>query len=720
MTRLARTLAGLSARRPWLAMLAWLAFTLGVAVGSAAWGPDYADVVGVPGSDSDAAAALLAEAPEGAGSRLVAVAPDALTDTATAAELADLTASVSAVLDVDVVDPVADPTSATTAGAQVSSDGLAVSIPLDVDVDALTEEQQDLALDAITASQDAGWQVAYSGELGRALDSSPERLSEIVGIAAAILVLTVALGSLAAMSVPVIAGLLSVGAGLGLLGLVTHVADIPEIAPTLATMVGLGVGIDYALFQVARLRQALARGADPHEAVLATAASAGAAAAFAGITVALAICALALSGVSFIGWLGYAAAIVVLIVVTASLTFTPALLTVLAPRLRPSERRAAHAGAGTARMARAVVRRPWAIGLAALGGLLLLAVPAASLHLGMSGPGDRAEGSQARTSYDLVSDHFGEGTNATLTVAVQLDDAASGPSDPRLLEIGASLASTEAAAVGTLIPLTGDATVATAQVVPTEGANAESTADLLDDIRAIEAPDGTTIHVGGVTATRIDLADRVTERLPWVMGAVVLVSTLVLMMAFRSLLIPLKAAVLNLISVAASYGVVVAVFQWGWGTSLLGLDGPVAIDSFVPMILFTVLFGLSTDYEVFLVSSMRETWERTGDPREAIVEGMRSSGRVITTAALIMIAVFLAFVANDDPTIKVFGVGLAVSILLDATVIRMVLAPAAMTVMGARAWTLPAWLDRILPSFDAHGSEDEPHPAPLATMEVTR
>lgn len=709
-----RSLARLSSRRPWITLALWATLAVGLTASSTLWGRDYSDVVSVPGSDSATANDLLAGSSEGAGSALLMAAPTALTEPDAATVLQQTLSDVGSALGVTLTNPLDNPAVAAASGS-LSQDGTAVNVAVPVDIATVTSAQEDAAREALHPAIDAGWDAAFSGDLARALDKGPGHQSEVIGIAAAIIVLSIGLGSLAAMAVPVVTGLVAVVSGLGMLGLLSRATSVPEIAPTLATMIGLGVGIDYALFQVTRLRQALASGATVDQAVLVTAASAGTAATFAGTTVAISICALAISGVTYIGWLGYASAIIVAVVVVSTLTFTPAFLTVLGRRLDTSERASARAGARTGRAAEAVTRHPWVSGGAALVLLALLAIPAASLHLGMTGPGDRPVGTEARTSFDLKAAHFGDGSNATLAVVVQLDSPATRADDSRLAALDTAIKASGAASATPLTPGASDPAIASARVTPTGDQNADSTAQLVKDLRAIATPDGTSLHVGGATATRLDLADRVTERLPWLMLTVVTASTLLLVVAFRSLVIPIKAAVLNLVSVAASYGVVVAVFQWGWGAGLIGLDGPVAIDSFVPMILFTVLFGLSTDYEVFLVSSMRETWSTTRDARTAIVHGMRNSGRVIITAAIIMISVFLSFVMQDDPTIKIFGLGLATSILIDATIIRMLLVPAIMSVLEDRAWYLPAWLDRILPHVDLHGGDEASASEPALT-----
>lgn len=723
MSRVVVALARTSARHRWLVLTLWLLVAAGLLAGSRALGDTLTDELSVPGSDSATATALIeraaadAEAPVG-------TTPDAPDDAATSfvlvaadgpvAERADDVAALAERLRavegvVAVTDPLAgDAPGAPGAPGATTGDGRAVQLRVtatdDVDVAALA--------DTVESARADGLEVGVGYPLLRDLEPGlGSRTSEVVGVVAAVVVLLLVLGAALAAAVPIATALLTVAAGLGALHLIGGAVAVPTVVPTLATMIGLGVGIDYALFQVARHQEVLAAAkGDEDRAALAaaTAATAGEAVAFAGVTVAVAISALAVTGVDFVSWLGFGTAVVVVVVLLGSLTFTPALVAAVGPRL-VRRRRPARAGTapdappegradtlerldGTrwARFGAAVARRPWlatGLSLALLG---LLGAPAVTLTLGQSSDADRPVGSERRTTYDLVSEHLGAGANGTLVVAAELDPPAAGAADPRPAAVHAALARTPG--IVTVAPgqLSADGSVVTYRVEPEAGPADVGALDAVEAMRALDPGDGATVHVGGTTAVRMDLSERIAERLPWLILATVAVAALLLMVAFRSVVLPLKAAAMDLVSVVAAYGVVTAVFEWGWGAGLLGLDGPVAIDSYVPMLLFAVLFGLSMDYEVFLLSAIRDHWRETGDTSVAVRRGLASTGRIITAAATIMLAVFGSFVLVDDPVIKVFGVGLAVAVVVDATVVRCVLGPAVMVLAGRWNWWMPA------------------------------
>ncbi|QZN85473.1 MMPL family transporter [Cellulomonas sp. C5510] len=748
-------LARFSARHRRLVLAVWVLLALALLAGSRALGSALDDDLEVPGSDSAVATGIAGTvggsdgAPSGASTSSVLVASgDPITSRA-----ADVSGLAAALREVDGVTEVTDPLAAAADGgrpAGVSPDGRAVTLRVTAE-----DDVDDAALrDAVTAAREAGLDVGVGQPLVRDLEPAADsRVSELVGLAAAVLVLLVALGSAVAMTVPIATALVGVVSGLSALQLLGHAVTIPTVVPTLATMIGLGVGIDYALFQVARHTDSLRAAPDRVEAAAVTAATSGSAVAFAGLTVAVAISALAVTGVDFVSWLGFGTAVVVLVVLLAALTFTPALLATLAPRLvRPRRRwarrrvaaadRAAPAGpaartdgtvpaepatrtdpvalpgsaalpgqAGAddpaaaldatrwAGFARLVTRRPWvsvAVSALVLGAM---ALPAASMTLGQGSDGDRPPGTERRTAYDLTAEHLGAGANATLVVAATLDPAVSDGQDPRVAAVREEVAAVEGVAAVAAPQLAADGSALTLRVTPTTDPTDPATADLVTRLRALD-PDGAEVHVGGQTAVRLDLSDRIAARLPWLVLATVAVAALLLVLAFRSVAVALKAAAMDLVSVAAAYGVVTAVFEWGWGVGLLGLDGPVSVDAYVPMMLFAVLFGLSMDYEVFLLSSVREHWRATGDTTLAVRRGVASTGRVITAAAAIMLAVFVSFVRVDDPTIKVFGVGLAVAVLVDATLVRCVLGPAVMVLMGRWTWWLPRRLDRVLPRVE--------------------
>ena len=730
MSRVVVALARTSARHRWLVLTLWLLVAAGLLAGSRALGDTLSDELSVPGSDSATAMALIeraaadAEAPVGtvqdapddAATSLVLVAADG-----PVAERADDVAALAERLRgvegvVAVTDPLGGDAGTRGAPGAATVDGRAVQLRVtatdDVDAAALAE--------AVESARAEGLEVGVGYPLLRDLEPGlGSRTSEVVGVVAAVVVLLLVLGAALAAAVPIATALLAVAAGLGALHLIGSAVAVPTVVPTLATMIGLGVGIDYALFQVARHQEVLAaaKGGDDRAALAAaTAATAGEAVAFAGVTVAVAISALAVTGVDFVSWLGFGTAVVVVVVLLGSLTFTPALVAAVGPRL-VRRRRTTHAtragaaetasgmsmdgrsdvlerldGTRWARFGAAVVRRPrLAIGLS-LALLGVLGAPAATLTLGQSSDADRPLGSERRTTYDLVSEHLGAGANGTLVVAAELDPPAAGVADPRPAAVLAALAETPG--IVTVAPgqLSADGSVVTYRVEPEAGPADVGALDAVEAMRAVEPGEGVTVHVGGSTAVRMDLSERIAERLPWLILATVAVAAVLLMVAFRSVLLPLKAAAMDLVSVVAAYGVVTAVFEWGWGARLLGLDGPVAIDSYVPMLLFAVLFGLSMDYEVFLLSAIRDHWRETGGTTVAVRRGLASTGRIITAAATIMLAVFGSFVLVDDPVIKVFGVGLAVAVVVDATVVRCVLGPAVMVLAGRWNWWAPRWL----------------------------
>ncbi len=758
-------LARFSARHRRLVLVAWLLIAVGLLAGSRALGSALNDTISVPGSDSAVANGLLARvasptaSADGTSTSAVLVAAnDAITGHA--AQVAGFATALGHVRGiVQVTDPLAAGPAA--AAAAVTPDGQAVTLRVQsrgtVDDAALRQ--------ALSQARAGGLQVGVGNPLLRdAAGPVNSRPSEVIGIVTALVILLVALGSGAATGVPLATALVGVVSGLSLLQLLAHAVSIPTVVPTLATMIGLGVGIDYALFQVARQREALRSSPDRVEAAAVTAATSGAAVAFAGLTVAVAISALAITGVDFISWLGFGTAIVVVVVLLGALTFTPALLAAAGPRIArrgsPARQRAqaglraaaaderasatasgpiggaagddladGERGGGDlvsdkrvgpvidgvvaggalddpearldrtrwAAFARVVTRRPWVSVVGSLLVLGVLAVPAASMTLGQGSDGDRPPGTEQRIGYDLVTQHQGAGANAALQVAVALDPAATGKADPRLAQVAAAVKAVPGVAQVGVPQVAADGTVASLRVTPTTGPADTATADVVAAVRAVAVPQGVQLHVGGATAVRIDLADRVAQRLPWLIGATVAIAALLLVAAFRSVAIALKAALMDLVSVAAAYGVVTAVFEWGWGAHALGLSGPVSIDAYVPMLLFAVLFGLSMDYEVFLLSSIREHWHAGTDTTVAVRRGVASTGWVITAAATIMLAVFASFIRVEDPVIKMFGVGLAVAVLVDATLVRCVLGPAAMVLMGRWNWWLPRWLDRILP-----------------------
>ena len=533
------------------------------------------------------------------------------------------------------------------------------------------------------------------GDLFFAFAEAETGIGEILGLVAAIVILLVAFGSVVAMGLPIGMAVLGLALGIGSLSLIAYLVEIPSWAPVLGSMVGLGVGIDYALFVVTRHREYLARGLAVEESVGRALATAGKAVVFAGGTVVIAILGLAVAGIPFMTAGGIAIAVIVLVMVTASITVLPAFLGVAGPwvnRLglhRPSptpgapSRRWVRWGDHVARHAKAYV-----VAVPLL--LLAAAAPVLAMHVGGADDGALPESRTERRAYDLVADGFGPGANGPLVIAV----ATSG--DPGVVgSLRQAVAADAGIATVSAAEVDAGAGVATLVAYPTSGPQDDATWTTIRRLRSQVLPAALAgsparAHVGGQTATFADAGDRVHRRLPVFVSVVVLLSCLLLTLLFRSLLVPLKAAAMNLLSIGAAYGVLVMVFQWGWGADLIGLESTVPIVSFIPMFMFAILFGLSMDYEVFLLSRIREEYLESGDNAASVVRGIAGTGRVITSAALIMISVFLGFVVSDDPTTKMFGLGLATAIFVDATLVRMVLVPATMTLLGDLNWWLPA------------------------------
>ncbi len=543
-----------------------------------------------------------------------------------------------------------------------------------------------------------------------------------VGLLLGALLLLIAFGSLFGMVIPIVTALFGAVTASGLVYLLASVMDVSSAAPAVTLMISIGVGLDYSLLIVTRYRQFIAEGHEPHDAAGLAMATSGKAALFAGLTVCVALLGLLLVPIPLVQTLGVAAAVGVITMVLAATTLLPALLGFAGARIDRvtiGHRKEESAAAETTfwgRFATRMSARPWlalGVGLAVL---LALAAPFLRIQFGMPGDGSLPTDLSQQQAYSLTQRAFGPGTNGPLVVVVGLREPLPyAEAVERLAPVGAAIGALKPAgavpgvqaAVG---PIPNDLAATSAviyEVVPTTGPDEAATADLVRDLRtrldAATRGTGLEAHVGGATATLIDLTDLVTHYLPYVIGAVVLGAFLLLMVVFRSVLVPLKASIMNLVSIAAAYGVVVMVFQWGWAKGAVGLSETIPIVSFVPLVMFVILFGLSMDYEVFLMSRIREEWDRTADPRRSVVLGVAGTARVITTAALIMMAVFLSFVANADPTVKLIGFGMAVAVLLDSTVVRMVLVPAVMELLGRRAWWFPSWLG-WLPSLDVEGS----------------
>ncbi|MEX0993331.1 MAG: MMPL family transporter [Solirubrobacterales bacterium] len=752
-------LGGFSARRHRLVIAVWVVVAIGLVVAARVAGPKTNDNLSLPGTGSTQATDLLDEKlpqQENGTNPIVLQAHEGTLDDATNSSVVDETAKSlrNAPHVTSAVSPLGDQGS-----AALSKDRTIgyVSVTLDLAPQDLDRDEAEAVIDAADPARDAGMEVAVGGYLGQEVSKPSTHSSEAIGLTAAIVILLFAFGTVTAMALPIATAVLGLLSALSLITLLGHVVEVPSVAPTLATMIGLGVGIDYALFIVTRHKQQLRSGMEIQESVARATATAGGAVVFAGGTVMIALCSLGIAGIPLVTALGYSAAVAVVVAVAAATTLLPALLGALGPRIdslrvklgrtHPDDRQP-H---GWRRWAEGVARRPWLSLVASALILLVLALPARNLHLGQSDLGALSTDTTARQAYDLLSEGFGPGENGPLLFVVKLDPAAkpdskklddidqqlsqlqqqpqteqvtsqeaqlqqeqkqlaSPASDIRLRRLEDDVKDTPGVKLVTPATLDGEGDVAVFTAIATTAPSSRQTEDLVDNLRDDVIPratqgTGLTAYVGGQTAGYIDLADQIGDKLPSMIAIVIGLSFLVLLLAFRSLVVPLKAAVATLLSVAAAYGVVTAVFQDGWGAQLIGLDGAIPIVSFVPLLMFAILFGLSMDYEVFLLSQMQEHYKESGEPRRAVVEGLANTGRVITSAALIMVCVFTSFILNGDPVVKEFGVGLAVAVAIDASIVRCVLVPAAMTLLGRSAWWLPRWMDRALPRISIEGED---------------
>ena len=704
MHRSIRRIGDASARRPWVTIGAWAlaaAIVMGLA-GTA--GGSFADDFVAPGSQSEEAMRLLKERfPEAAGGSAMAVfaAPEGerLERHRTAID-----AAVARIADVEHVATVVDPFTAGT----VSPDGRIgfAEIAFDLPSTELGPEPLAAIADAMEPAREAGVAAELGGDAAFINAETPTSVTEAAGLLAALVVLVVAFGTIVAALVPIALALVAVAAGLGGITLLANAMDVSSAAPTIGAMVGLGVGIDYALFIVARYRENRAAGQDNPTALSNAMGSAGSAILIAGGTVVVAMAALVLTGLGFLASIGLSTSLVVLFAVATALTLLPALLSLLGNRIDAGRllgrRRPVKHAEDTAwwRFAHRVSGRPLPYLAVASALLLALAVPALRMETGFPDAGDEPTGTTHRRAYDLLAEGFGPGFNAPLLVVADLRspgvDAKAIPAlseriaaDPGIAMVGEPRTSHSGDTV----------------VLPTIPTTAPADAETSETLRRVRDLVPANVAVSGLTAMTDDLTEQLADTLPIFIVAILAASFLLLMVVFRSIAVPLKAAVMNLLSIGAAYGIVVAVFQWGWLEDLFNLDHTFVIVSPLPTIFFAVLFGLSMDYEVFLLSRIREEYDATGDNAESVARGMAGTGRVITSAALIMTVVFLSFVANPSPFVKMVGLGLSTAILLDATIVRMVLVPATMALLGRANWWLPRWLDRRLPHVSMEGAE---------------
>ena len=754
------SLARACVRHRWIVIGAWVALLVVISGISNAVGPDYRTDFVLPDSESKEVQELMeANNPERAGfsSQIVIQADQGVEDPQVQERLEALMAFAAEQEGVQVTSPYDSP-------QQISQDGTIAFAQLDV-TDRPFQEVTDLGttIEDFGEEQPAiqGLTVEYGGDIFGEFEL-PE--SEILGIIAAVIILILAFGSVLAMGLPIGTALFGLGIGFALVSLLSYVVTMPDFVTSMVAMIGLGVGIDYALFIVTRFREGLRLGLSVEESVVESMDTSGRAVLFAGITVIISLMGLTVIGLSFVSGMAVAASIGVLMMIIGSLTLLPALLGWVGTRIDNTSRAALIAvgiavvfslvgffagapglylaGLGLAivffalsfaikplrklvphraeqpkerrfwyRWSRLIQHRPWPSLIAAAGLLILLALPLFAIRLGFGDLGNQPESQTVRRAYDLLAEGFGPGYNGPVLITVQGEAATDEAALGQFVETVSQTPN-----VATAFPTPINDNVALVILYPESAPQDAETTDLVNTLRDDVIPaTGVDAKVGGATAASTDFSDFLAQRLPWLIGIVLLLSFLLLMAVFRSILVPLKAVIMNLLSIGAAYGILVAIFQWGWGEELIGVDRSGPIEAWVPMFLFAIIFGLSMDYEVFLLSRIKEEYDRTGVNETAVADGLAATARVITAAALIMFCVFGAFVLGDDRQLKLFGLGLAIAVLLDATVVRMVLVPATMELLGDRNWWLPKWLDRILPRISVEGQH---HIAPIPESQI--
>jgi|HubBroStandDraft_3_1064219.scaffolds.fasta_scaffold23558_2 RND superfamily putative drug exporter len=733
-------------RHRYVVLGVWLVLTIALVGVSHSLGDNTNDNLSLPGTDSQRATDTLARSfpdqANGTSPIVLHTSSGKLTDSKYASAVDEAAADVAKAANVaSVVNPLT-PQGATALSKDKATGYL--SVTLAVPPGELSVSEAQAIIDAANPAKRAGLEVETGGQLGQKVSKPATESSELIGIVAAMVILTLTFGTVVSMLLPILGAILALLSTLAIIRILGHVIAVPTVAPTLATMIGLGVGIDYALFIVTRHFRGLSEQLDLDESIARATATSGGAVFFAGGTVTIALVSLAVANIPLVTTMGLMAAVAVVVAVIAALTLLPAMLAITGAHINslrvrtPQPSQPARAGA-SARWAHAVARHPLVGGLAALAILLPLTIPLLSLSLGQQDTAALSTSTTARRAYDLISENFGAGVNGPLLVAVSLSSPAQAPSaashgsseatgtstgsssasgaqtdartgDPRLQSLQKDVASTHGVAAITPLQLDKAGTTAYFNAIATTGPAEKATEQLVEELRSSTIPTaekGTDMQadIGGSTAGYVDLATRISEKLPLQILVVIVLSFLLLILSFRTVVVPAQAAVMNLLSIGASYGVLTAVFQWGWLSGLIGLSGPVPIVSYVPLFMFAILFGLSMDYEVFLVSQIQEHVHAGEDNRGSVVSGLLTSARVITAAALIMVFVFGSFVLNGDPTIKQFGVGLAVAVALDSTVVRCLLVPSLMVLMGKVNWWMPHWLDRLLPHVSIEGAE---------------
>jgi putative drug exporter of the RND superfamily len=708
MTRRLARLADIAYRRRGTVVLAWIAATIVIiGLGSSLAGEYEADY-NTPGSESKAASDLTEREFGGYSGQEVYVVWRDRSGAMSPAARRQVDAFLAEATQIEHVDP--------RTPIRVSQDGTiaATTLPLTIPGWEVPKEDGEKLIDAAEANSGGGLEIKLGGDpILRAQEAaSPEG----IGFLGAAIVLLIAFGSLVAAGLPLVIALVGLGISSGgLIVLLANVIDVPDWTTAVSGLIGIGVGIDYALLVLTRFRAAMNEGKDRHDAVVEAVTTAGRSVIIAGCTVVIAVLGLFVTGLPYMYGVAISASLAVLVVMLAAVTLLPALLSYLGPRvdrlripfLGRGLKKEGNGESPAARWSHAVQRRPWTATIVATAILLALAAPALGMRLGFPDAGNDRPGTMTREAYDLQTEGFGAGSNGPLVIAAELPDRSAAGDINALAD---QLRDEEGVAFVADPVINGSGNAALLTVIPTTSPQDEATQDLVKELRGTVIPEalagtGIDVEVGGVTAALEDQSTYIVNRIPWFIAAVVGLSFLLLLIAFHSPLISLKAGVMNLLSVCAAYGVMTLVAQGGAVGELIGIDHEVPIAPFMPVMMFAILFGLSMDYEVFLVSRIREEYLKDGDTRRAVADGLAKTARVITAAAAIMVVVFLAFVASPEVFLKLFGIGLAAAIFLDATIVRMVLVPAVMQLLDRRNWWIPEWLERILPRIDVERRE---------------
>jgi putative drug exporter of the RND superfamily len=713
-------LAGTAARKSWIFVLAWVIVLGGLLGAKQAFGGQYVNNYTISGSDSAIGLNVLnATFPQqgGYGGQIVFHAKTGKVS----AQKSAVNQSVSNVAKLPDVIKAVSPFASSSTGA-VSKDGTIAyaSVGWNVNPDSLDVSYLNRLNNAVAPATRAGLQVEYGAGAGEIGQKTSDVKSEVIGLACALVLLLIMFWSLMAAAIPLVSAIFSVLSGLALLALIARLITFPTTAPTIATLLGLGVAVDYGLFMVARHREQVDGGMGVLASVRLAAGTSGAAIVVAGSTVAISVLGLYISGVGFVGAIGLAAALVVVVTMISALTLVPAFMGLakegvraLTGRLRARrqgvtvQQQAAataeatheqHEHSAFARWGRMVSAHPWPWAAASVAALLVLAIPLLSISLGQPDNGTNPTTDSSRRAYDLISQGFGVGLNGPLTVVVKLPKQSSSATSSLLTSMQSDISKTAGVASVTPATINSAGTTAVFNVIPTTRPQATQTTALVHTLRDDVLPkEHATSYVTGTTAGSVDFTSQITSRLVWLIIAVIAISFLLLTAAFRSVVIATKAAILNILSIGATYGAIVAVFEWGWAKSVIGLQSTLPIPAYVPMLVFCIAFGLSMDYEVFLLSRVHEAWLKTHDAQRAVAIGIGATAKVITTAAAIMVVVFTSFVLNSDPTVKMLAIGMAFAVLIDASLVRMCLVPAIMSLLGAHAWWLPHWAEPLVP-----------------------